>query len=58
MLSPFPVSISTGKTVMVRVNDRGPFAPGRVIDLSQAAAQELGIQGLGQQTQKIVKFKL
>lgn len=40
-------NISTGKTVMVRVNDRGPFAPGRIIDLSQAAAQELGIQGLG-----------
>lgn len=41
------LNISTGKTVMVRINDRGPFAPGRVIDLSQAAAQELGIQGLG-----------
>ena len=40
-------NISTGKTVMVRVNDRGPFAPGRVIDLSQGAARELGIQGLG-----------
>jgi len=40
-------NISTGKTVLVRINDRGPFAPGRVIDLSQAAARELGIQGLG-----------
>ncbi|QNP50466.1 septal ring lytic transglycosylase RlpA family protein [Diaphorobacter aerolatus] len=40
-------NISTGKTVFVRINDRGPFAHGRVIDLSQAAAQELGIQGLG-----------
>lgn len=40
-------NVSTGKSVMVRINDRGPFAPGRVIDLSQAAAQELGIQGLG-----------
>ncbi|QIL81723.1 septal ring lytic transglycosylase RlpA family protein [Diaphorobacter sp. HDW4A] len=40
-------NLSTGKTVKVRINDRGPFAPGRVIDLSQAAAQELGIQGLG-----------
>ncbi len=38
---------STGKTVLVRINDRGPFSPGRVIDLSQAAAQELGIIGLG-----------
>ncbi|MBO1996969.1 hypothetical protein J4714_14115 [Staphylococcus epidermidis] len=32
---------------MVRINDRGPFAPGRIIDLSKAAAQELGMLGLG-----------
>lgn len=37
----------TGKSVVVRINDRGPFAPGRVIDLSKAAAQELGMLGLG-----------
>jgi rare lipoprotein A len=37
----------TGKTVVVRINDRGPFSGGRVIDLSQAAAQELGMTGLG-----------
>jgi rare lipoprotein A len=30
-----------GKTVVVRVNDRGPFVKGRVIDLSKAAAQQL-----------------
>lgn len=40
-------NVSTGKIVMVRINDRGPFVSGRVIDLSQAAARELGIQGLG-----------
>lgn len=40
-------SMVNGKVVVVRVNDRGPFAPGRVIDLSQAAAQELGMTGLG-----------
>ncbi len=40
-------SAATGRTVVVRINDRGPFAPGRVIDLSQAAAQELGMVGLG-----------
>ena len=40
-------STVTGKTVVVRINDRGPFAGGRVIDLSQAAAQELGMTGLG-----------
>ena len=31
-----------GKTVVVRINDRGPFIRGRVIDLSKAAAQKLG----------------
>ncbi|ART53739.1 hypothetical protein CBP34_16395 [Acidovorax carolinensis] len=37
----------TGRAVVVRINDRGPFAVNRVIDVSQAAAQELGMQGLG-----------
>ncbi|MEO3997146.1 septal ring lytic transglycosylase RlpA family protein [Mesorhizobium sp. CAU 1732] len=31
-----------GKSVVVRINDRGPFIKGRVIDLSKAAAQKLG----------------
>ena len=31
-----------GKTVVVRINDRGPFIRGRVIDLSKAAAVQLG----------------
>lgn len=31
-----------GRSVVVRVNDRGPFIKGRVIDLSKAAAQKLG----------------
>jgi rare lipoprotein A len=34
---------STGRWVLVRVNDRGPFRPGRVIDLSEAAARQLGM---------------
>lgn len=40
-------SLVTGRKVDVRINDRGPFAAGRVIDLSQAAAGELGMLGLG-----------
>jgi peptidoglycan lytic transglycosylase len=36
-----------GKTVRVRINDRGPFVHGRIIDLSHAAAQEIGIVGPG-----------
>ena len=34
---------SNGKEVIVRVNDRGPFSPGRVIDLSYTAALKLGV---------------
>ena len=33
----------TGRSVVVRINDRGPFVRGRIIDLSPAAATELGL---------------
>jgi len=36
-----------GKTTVVRVNDRGPFVRGREIDLSAAAAREIGLRGVG-----------
>ncbi|WP_428422117.1 septal ring lytic transglycosylase RlpA family protein [Methylibium sp.] len=39
---------ANGKQVVVRVNDRGPFIDGRVIDLSHAAARKLGIRGVGE----------
>ncbi len=41
-------NMENGKSVIVRINDRGPFVPGRVIDLSQKAADEIEIleQGL------------
>jgi rare lipoprotein A len=39
--------IATGKTVTVRINDRGPFIGGRIIDLSYAAARELMMIGEG-----------
>ncbi len=35
-------NLANGKTVTVRINDRGPFAKGRVIDVTRAAAKELG----------------
>lgn len=38
---------STGKSVEVRVTDRGPFGRGRIIDLSWRAAKELGILARG-----------
>lgn len=40
-------SLETGRTILVRVNDRGPFASDRIIDLSVGAAQQLGIAGQG-----------
>ncbi|MEY4705598.1 MAG: hypothetical protein RL042_1803 [Nitrospirota bacterium] len=40
-------SIRTGRQVTVRINDRGPFAKGRVLDLSLAGAQALGMTGAG-----------
>ena len=36
-----------GKAVVVRINDRGPFIKGRVIDVSKAAASQLGFIGAG-----------
>jgi rare lipoprotein A len=36
-----------GESVVVRINDRGPFAKGRVIDLSRAAAEEIGLRRAG-----------
>lgn len=39
--------LATQRSVTVRVNDRGPFTPGRVADLSKGAARALGITGLG-----------
>lgn len=37
----------TGREVMVRINDRGPFSKSRIIDLSYAAAKEIGVVGPG-----------
>jgi rare lipoprotein A len=39
--------LDTGRRIQVRVNDRGPFAPGRIIDLSPRAARDLGIVARG-----------
>ncbi len=39
--------LETGRSIVVRVNDRGPFIPGRIIDLSAGAAKKLGIYEAG-----------
>lgn len=41
------VDKDTGKSVVVRINDRGPYVAGRVIDLSMAAAEALGTKSKG-----------
>jgi len=46
-------NVATGRSVTVRVNDRGPFVPGRVVDVSYSAAATLGMVGGG-----IAKVKL
>jgi rare lipoprotein A len=46
-------NVSTGRTVTVRINDRGPFIRGRVIDVSHSAAESLGMVGRG-----VAKVKL
>lgn len=40
-------SVSTGRSVTVRVNDRGPYVPGRIVDVSYSAADALGMVGRG-----------
>ncbi len=46
-------NVATGRSVTVRVNDRGPFIAGRVVDVSYSAAETLGMVGGG-----VAKVKL
>jgi rare lipoprotein A len=46
-------NVASGKSVTVRVNDRGPYVPGRVVDVSYSAADALGMVGKG-----VAKVKL
>jgi rare lipoprotein A len=39
--------VDTGQSVVVRINDRGPFKPGRIIDLSEGAAEDLDMTRVG-----------
>lgn len=49
--------LQNGKSVLVKVNDRGPFSRGRVVDLSTAAAQKIGLIGPGIAKVKIEKLE-
>ncbi len=46
-------NVATGRSVTVRVNDRGPYVRGRVVDVSYSAAEALGMVGQG-----VAKVKL
>ena len=43
----YVTNVADDRTIMVRVNDRGPYVPGRIIDLSLASARALGYEHLG-----------
>jgi len=43
-----------GQSVVVRINDRGPFVRGRVIDVTPAAARALGFSGLAPVTLDVI----
>jgi len=40
-------NLQNQRSVVVRINDRGPFVSGRILDLSRAAAEQLGMIGTG-----------
>ena len=40
------VNQKTGRSVVVRINDRGPFIKGRIIDLAHSAARQIGMSGV------------
>ena len=52
------VDLDTGRSVVVRINDRGPFVKGRIIDLSKGAAEKLGIidKGIARVGLRIVRW--
>ena len=47
-------NLNNGKSVIVRINDRGPFVKGRIIDLSYAAAKKIGLDKTGIAPVKII----
>jgi rare lipoprotein A len=47
------INLDNGKSVDVRINDRGPFKKGRIIDVSRSAARALGMVGRGIATVRI-----
>jgi rare lipoprotein A len=49
-------NLSNNKSVTVRINDRGPFVEGRIIDLAQGAAKQIGLDGVEEVRLEIIKY--
>ncbi len=50
------VNRRTGRSIVVRINDRGPFVKGRIIDLSKGAARALGSGGVAPVCIRVLRF--
>jgi rare lipoprotein A len=48
-------NVSSGRSVVVRINDRGPFIAGRIIDLTPAGAKAIGSNGLARVTLTVLQ---
>jgi rare lipoprotein A len=46
-------NLNNGRSAVVRINDRGPFTGGRIIDLAQGAASDLGVTASGVATVRL-----
>jgi rare lipoprotein A len=51
-------NLTTGRSVIVRINDRGPYIKGRIIDLTPAGAEAIGLSGLAHVQLEVVSSKL
>jgi rare lipoprotein A len=49
-------NLSNGESVMVRITDRGPFSHGRILDLSESAAKQIGLYRMGVAQVRIEAF--
>ena len=49
-------NLQTGQSTLVRITDRGPFVPGRILDLSEVAARQIGMYRVGVVPVKIEAF--
>ena len=50
------INLDNGKNVVVRINDRGPYLRGRIIDVSPAAARAIGLFGRGTANVRIERY--